>query len=118
MLYEFKVGNNTVKATKSICCVKIEGGVDGSTVTKWFKKFCLGYKNLIDHARSYSPKTMDSEVMLRARKANLESSTQKISGRVTISQSNVIQHLHKLGKSLYIYIYLYDIYNIYIYMLN
>ena len=40
MLYEFKLGHNTAKATKNICFMKGEGTVDQSKVIKWFKKFC------------------------------------------------------------------------------
>ena len=39
MVYKFKLGLNTVKATKNSCCVKGQGAVDHGTVTKWFKKF-------------------------------------------------------------------------------
>ena len=45
MLYKFKLGHNAMKAAKNICA-KDEGAVDHSTVTRWFKKFCLGCKNL------------------------------------------------------------------------
>ena len=34
MLYEFKLGYNTMEATKDICCVKDEGVVDHNTVTR------------------------------------------------------------------------------------
>ena len=39
MLYEIKPGHNVAEATKNICCVKGEGVVDHSTVTRWFKNF-------------------------------------------------------------------------------
>ena len=64
MLYIFELGHSTTKATKNICRAKCEGAVDHSTVTRWFKKFCLGCKNLNDQARSSRPKTMDSKVTL------------------------------------------------------
>ena len=52
MLYELKLDHNAVEATKINCCVKDGGAVDHSTVTIWFKKFCLCYKNLNYQAMS------------------------------------------------------------------
>ena len=43
-LYRCKLGHNTAKAIKDICCTKVERTVDHSTVTRLFKKFCSGYK--------------------------------------------------------------------------
>ena len=37
-LYMFQLHNNT-EVTKNICCLKSEGAVDYSTVTRWFKIF-------------------------------------------------------------------------------
>ena len=37
----FNVGHDALKATKNICCAKNEGAIDLTTVTRWFKKFCL-----------------------------------------------------------------------------
>ena len=34
MLYKFKLGDNTARATKNICCVKGDGVVDHSTVSR------------------------------------------------------------------------------------
>ena len=45
------MGYNVANATKNISCTKGEDAVDQSTVTRWFKKFCLGCKSLIDQAR-------------------------------------------------------------------
>ena len=61
MLYEFEMGHNAMEATKNICWVKVEGENDHNTVTRWFKKFCLGCKNLNDQARSDRPKTVNSK---------------------------------------------------------
>ena len=66
MLHEFKLGRNATKATKSICCAKDEGVIDHSILTKWFKKFCSGYKNLNKQERSGRPKTMDFKAVLQA----------------------------------------------------
>ena len=38
MLYDFKLGHNTVQACKNICYKKAEGIVDDNTVTRWFKQ--------------------------------------------------------------------------------
>ena len=52
MLYEFEMGHNAMKVTKIIYCAKGEGTVDCSMVTRWFKKFHPGNKNLDDQERS------------------------------------------------------------------
>ena len=75
MLFKFKLSHNTIAATKNICCDKREGTVDHSTVTRWFKKYCLGCKNLDNQARLVRPQTMDSKAVLLAVEANLASST-------------------------------------------
>ena len=46
LLFEFELGHNAVASTKNICSGKVEGLDDPSTVTRWFKKFFLGCKNL------------------------------------------------------------------------
>ena len=61
-----------MEAAENICCAKGEGTVDHSTVTIWFKKFHLDYKNL-DQAGSDKSKTMDSEVMFQATEVKSES---------------------------------------------
>ena len=70
------------KQPKNICCVKGEGAGDHSRVTRWFKKFCLGCRNLINQVRSGRPKTMCSNW--------------RVSGELSISQSSIICHLHNL----------------------
>ena len=87
------------KQPKTLYCVKVESTVNYSTVTKYFKRFCLGGKNLDDQARSCRPKIVDSEVMLQAIEANPASSTQRVSGKLSISQSGMVQHFHNICKS-------------------
>ena len=84
------------KQPKTICCVKSEGVVDHSTVTRWLKKFRLGCKNL--DAQISRPKTVNSVAVLQALKANPMSSTQRVSLEFGISQSSVVCHHHELGK--------------------
>ena len=67
-----------MEATKNIYCAKDEDAVDHKTVTKWFKKFHLDYKNLSDQPWSGKPKTMDYNAVLQAIAANLASSTKNI----------------------------------------
>ena len=50
MLDEFELGDKDVEVTKYICCMKGEGAVDHSKVTKWLKKFHSGCKNLDDQS--------------------------------------------------------------------
>ena len=57
---------NTTETTKNICCVKGEGAVDHSTVSKRFKKFHLGCKNLNNQARLGRAKTIDSKCILQS----------------------------------------------------
>ena len=57
MLYKFKLDYNALEATKIIFCMKGESTVDHSTVTRSFKKFCSGYKNIDDQAMLGSSKT-------------------------------------------------------------
>ena len=57
MLYEFKLGCNITDTIKNICCAKVKGTVDHISVSRSFKKFCSGYKNLNDQAMSGMLKT-------------------------------------------------------------
>ena len=70
ILYETELGNKAVKATKNIYCVKSDGTVDHSIEARWFKKFCLDWKNLDDQTRSDRPKSVVSEAVLLAIEAN------------------------------------------------
>ena len=82
-----KFQSSTLATTKS------EGKVDHSTVTRWFKKFHTGRKDLNNQARSDRPKSMDSMAVLEAIEANLASNTWRVSDKLVISQSSVIHHL-------------------------
>ena len=64
MLNKFKLGHNVVEATKISIVQKVK--VQLITATSRFKKFCLGYKNLDDHASSVGPRTIDFEAILQA----------------------------------------------------
>ena len=70
MLYEFELGHNA----------RNEGAVDHSAITREFKKFGSGYKNHDDQARSGRPK-----IVLQAMEANPASSTQRVSGELSIA---------------------------------
>ena len=94
IIYNFKLGQNTLEANKNICCAKGEATIDYSTVTRSFKKFHSVYKNINNQVSSVRLKTLESET-----KENLANSTQRVSGEFSISQFNVICHLHDLGKS-------------------
>ena len=61
MFYKYELGHNADKAAKNIFGTKGEGTIDNNIVTRWFKKFCLGFKNLNYLARSGKSKTVDSE---------------------------------------------------------
>ena len=51
-LYKFELGSNTIEVTKNICCTKGEQTNDYNTVSRWLKRFCLGYKDFDDQTRS------------------------------------------------------------------
>ena len=74
ILYEFKLGGSNLK----YFWVKNNGAVDQSTVTRWFKKFYSGCKNLDDQERSGKSKIVDSGAMLQAIEANQVSCTESI----------------------------------------
>ena len=59
MLHKFEQSHNTAEATENIYCAKGQGAVDHTTVTRWFKKFHLGCKNL--NNQSDKPKAVDYE---------------------------------------------------------
>ena len=96
MFYKFKLDHNAVEATKDICCAKVEDTVDHCIVTRWFKKFCLGCKN-VDQVRSGLTKTVDSKAVLLAIEASLVSSSWRVSGEFSILLSSVVCYLHHLG---------------------
>ena len=73
MPYDFEMSHNAAEATKNICCTKDERAVDHSIITRWFKKFCLGCKNLNNQAMSGGPKTVDSEAVWQTIVSNLVS---------------------------------------------
>ena len=58
MIYEFKQDYNIIEASKNICSMKCEAAVDNSSVTRWFEKFCTGYKNLNNQERLDTSKTV------------------------------------------------------------
>ena len=63
-------------------------------------KFHSGCKNADDQARKGWPKTVDSEAVLQTIKANPVSSIWRILGKLGISQSRVVCHLHDPSKSI------------------
>ena len=66
MLYELELGHHEMEVIKNICCAKGKGAVDHNTVTKYFQKFCSGYKNFNNETWSGRLKTIDSESVLQA----------------------------------------------------
>ena len=94
MIYEFKLGQNTTEATKSICCEQDEGAVDHSN--QMVQEILLVLQRSNNQAKSGRPKTMNSEDILQAIEANPASSTP--SGKLGISLSSVVSHFHDLGK--------------------
>ena len=73
MLYKFKLGHYATEAIKNLSCAKGKGSIYHSPVTRCFKKFCLGCKNLDNHVKLSRPKIMDSKAMLQSNKKHSES---------------------------------------------
>ena len=86
LVYGFELGHYAAEAAQNIC-VKGEGRVDHSTVTRLFKEFHLGCKDLDDKARSDRPKREGSEIGLQTIEANQESRTGSVSGELGILKS-------------------------------
>ena len=84
------VSSNATEVTKNICYTKDEDTVDH----RWFKN-C---KTLDDQTRSGRRKAMDSKAVLQAMKINPASSTQRVSGELSISQTSVVHCLHGIYK--------------------
>ena len=59
ILYEFELGDNAAEVSKNISYAMGEGTVNHCTVTRSFKEFCLGCKNLDDQVGSGRPKGVD-----------------------------------------------------------
>ena len=98
MFYELELRHNLAEATRNICCTKGEGTPKHSRVTRWiFKKYRHGYKTPDDEARSGRPKTVNYKVVLQALKANLVSSTRRVSGNL----GTVVHHLHDHSKNIH-----------------
>ena len=98
MLYKFELGYNAMKASKNICCMKNEGKVDHSTITRWFMKFCLDCKSLDNQEKSGRSKTVDFKAILHAIEATPVNSICRVLGKLIISQSSVVCHLHNPNK--------------------
>ena len=82
-------------------CVKGKDAVDHSILTRWFKKFRSGCKNLDDQINFHSVKVVDSEAVFQAIEANQASSTRRVSVELDTSQSSVVHHLHDPCKSIH-----------------
>ena len=66
-------------------------------ITRCFKKFHSGSKNLDIQVGSGWPKSVNSEVVTQPIEANPVSSTLRVSGELGISQSSMVDHSQELG---------------------
>ena len=57
-------------------------------------------KNLNNQTRSGRPKTMDFKAIPQGIEENLVIITQRVPGKLSISQSSVVHHFHDLSKSI------------------
>ena len=79
IIYEFELGHNTIEVTKKIYCVKGESTLYHNTVTRSFKKFQSGCKNLDNQARPDRPKTLVSKAVLQTIETKQVSNTWSVS---------------------------------------
>ena len=96
---EFELDYNAAaEATKNIYCSKNEGTVDdrGSKNFTWVTR-----STRISNWRR--TKTVDSEAVLQSIEANLASSTRRVSGELSISQSCMLRHFHQIDKNILSY---------------
>ena len=91
ILYEFWLGHNIVEKAKNICCVK--GEVGHGIITRWFKKFRSGHKNLDGRSNKFRSAS-NSRFWGRA------PSYRDKSNEFGISLSSMYRHRHDLGKSI------------------
>ena len=81
LIWELKLGFNTMEAAKNLCYEKGQSAVDNSPV----QEICLSCKNLDDQAMSGRTKTLDFKSMLQAIKAR-----RGISSKYGILQSRAV----------------------------
>ena len=95
-------GDNTKEATKNICCIKDEDAVDHSNqMNQMIEKtlFRLQRTSMISQCQA-GWKIVNSKAVLKAIIANLASSTQRVSGKLGISQSSMVHHPQDIAKLL------------------
>ena len=95
----FELGMNAVEATETFIVRKVEGAIDHSSVTRWFKKFFSRCKNLDNQSKSVRPKTVDSETVGQIIEAFEVSYTERISGKHGITHSGVVCRLYDHEKA-------------------
>ena len=102
-MYALRVWTRPIpySSTQKMCCVKHEGEIDHSTLTRLFKKFCLSCWNLDDLAWLDRLKITDSEAVLSIRETDPMSSTWRVSGDLCISHSTMVYHFDDLDKSIW-----------------
>ena len=101
MIYEFELGHNDMEATKNIHCAKGDGRVYQITVTRCYKKFTSGRKNIDEHERSVWPKRVDYEDILQAIEGYPAIIPPSVSGKRTISHVIAIRYFYVITKSVW-----------------
>ena len=86
MFYKFKLGHNIAEAAKQLL-----HEVDRHRITRRFGNFSSFCNNIDDQA---------SKGLLWTKAANLECSTQRVSGKLDISLSKVVYHFHDICKNI------------------
>ena len=95
-----------MEATKNTYCVKGEGIVELSTLTRWFKKFHSCWKNLKHQAKSGKPKSVASKAVHQAIDANPVYSSQRVPGELSIRKIIhncwIISHITKIFQNFWL----------------
>ena len=99
ILYEFELGHNSAETTKYICCAEAEHTVDQSTIARGFKKFSQ-VARISTIRQGQVGQNPGFQGCAANYKNNSVSSTWRVSGVLSILQTNVVHHLHNLSKSI------------------
>ena len=85
LLYKFKLGHDATEATKNICCMKSECTV--IMIFQMVQEILL----VFPRSRQSGKVRVDSKFMLQAIELNSAGSSQKVTGKLSISQSSMVQ---------------------------
>ena len=98
LLFEFKMGCETVEKTCNINNTFGSEAAKECAVQWWFKKFCNGDESLEDEEHSGQPAEVDSNQLRGSSRQILLTTTRDVTEELSVNLSIVIQHLKQVGK--------------------